>query len=176
MRLWASAAVAFLALTGPVAAQQGAPAGLPLPPEQMRQEFAMIQAAHKAGSPLDPASRFHRLAGEEATRLVAGRRWTFVTLHVEAHFDFFDDGRLRVTNLPSQLFGLPETVRTGTWTVEGDALCLVFETQGGTADRSCMLGYGLGNYVLLGANGDNSPAARNRAMAGTLLSPGAIPD
>ncbi|WP_296579514.1 hypothetical protein [Xanthobacter sp.] len=172
MRQWAHAAAAWLALSGPALAQQDNPAGLP--PEQVRQELAMIDAALKAGLPLDPAARSHRFDQEEATRLFAGKRWTFVTMHVESRYDFFVDGRLRTTNLPSPPYYVPKTVRVGKWSIDEDKLCLIFAETGKAETRKCIVGYVLGNAVALGATDNNSPP--KGILFGVLGSPEAIPD
>lgn len=172
MRHWAHTAAACLALSGPALAQQDNRAGLPQ--EQVRQELTMIDAALKAGLPLDPAARSHRFDDEEATRLLTGKRWTFVTMHVESRYDFFEDGRFRMTSLPTPPYYVPKTVSEGKWAIEDDRLCLIFAGSGTTETRNCIVGYVLGKVIALGAADNTNPP--KGILFGVLGSPEAIPD
>ncbi len=172
MRHWAHAAAVSLALCGLAPAQQDMPAGMPR--EQLQQEFAMIQAALQTGRPLDPAARSHRFDGEEAARLFTGKRWALGGLHLNSRYDFFEDGRLRTTTLPSPPYPAAQTVRMGEWAIEGDRLCLIFAESGAAARRSCIVGYGLGNSVVLAVPDDNTPA--KGTIFGVLTNAEAIPD
>ncbi|MFG1371192.1 hypothetical protein V5F32_03365 [Xanthobacter oligotrophicus] len=172
MRQWALAAATCLVLSGPALAQQDRASGLP--GEQLQQEFAMIDAALRTGQSLDPAARSHRFDSEEATRLFAVERWTFVMMHVESRYDFFEDSRLRITSLPSPPYYVPKSVSTGKWAIEGDKLCLIFGELEATEKRSCIVGYVLDNFIVLGATDNNNPA--KGAVFGVFGSPEAIPD
>jgi len=41
---------------------------------------------------------------------VSGKSWTFKVMHTDARFDFFTDGRLRATYLPSPPHSTSTTV------------------------------------------------------------------
>lgn len=164
MRPWALLTVTCLALAAPARAQQVIVEGLS--ETELRREMARVQAAHQADAPLDSAARFRRLDEAALRALLSGQRWRFVVMHLEAQMDFMADGRLKMTSLANPVLGTPDAVRDGSWRVQDGLLCLSFGEKG-----ECVVGYGLGPLILLGAVDAASPAGRQRSVIGALAYP-----